>query len=75
MNTWADEYFSKERQKGWAEGRAASVLQILELRGVDMDADTRWHIFSCRDLATVDLWLRRAVTATHISEVLDGSPQ
>ena len=75
MNTWADEYFSKERQKGWAEGRALSVLEILELRGVDMDANTRWHIFKCTDLATLNLWFKRAITASHISEVLDDSPQ
>jgi hypothetical protein len=83
----AEKYFEKGRQKGVdegvalglekgrAEGRAEDVLRILEARRVSVDNNTRQRILSCTDLATLDLWFKRAVTATHISEVLDGSSQ
>jgi predicted transposase YdaD len=79
MGSFAEEYFEKGRVRGRvegrAEGRAESVLRILSARSVNVDSDARQRILSCTDLATLDLWLKRAVTATHISEVLDGISQ
>jgi hypothetical protein len=73
MGTWVEEYFEKGRQKGRAEGQAVGVLQILAERGVSVDNKARQRILSCTDMATLDLWFKRAITATHVSEVLDGS--
>jgi flagellar biosynthesis/type III secretory pathway protein FliH len=87
MGTLIEEYFEQGRQKGVdegvalglergrAEGRAVGVLEILSERGVSVDDKARQRILSCTDLATLELWFKRAVRATHISEVLDGSPQ
>jgi predicted transposase YdaD len=66
MGTWAEEYV----EKGRMEGRAEDVLRILALRGVSVDNQARQRILSCTDLATLGLWLERAITATHISDVL-----
>jgi hypothetical protein len=79
----AEKYVEKGRAEGRAEGvalglkkgRAEGVLQLLSERGVNVDNNSRQRILSCTDLATLDLWLKRAITATHISEVLDGSSQ
>jgi hypothetical protein len=62
-------------EKGRAEGRAEDVLRILAVRGVRVDSTSRQRILSCADLATLGLWLERAITATHLSEVLDGLSQ
>ncbi len=71
MGSFAEEYYEKARVQGQAE----AVLRVLTERSVTVDATARQRILSCTDLATLDLWLRRAITATHISQVLDGSSQ
>jgi predicted transposase YdaD len=87
MGTFIEEYFEKGldeglakgraegRAKGRAEERAEAVLRVLSVRGVRVDSAARQRILSCTDLPTLGLWLERAVTATHISEVLDGLSQ
>jgi hypothetical protein len=77
MGTLVEEWFEQGRQKGLdeglakgrAEGRAEDVLRILALREVNVDGKARQRILSCTDLATLGLWLERAMRANHISEV------
>jgi hypothetical protein len=45
------------------------------MRGVSVDSKARQRILSCTDLATLGLWLERAITATHVSQVLDSLSQ
>jgi predicted transposase YdaD len=83
MGTLIEEYFEQGRvegrvegrAEGRVEGRAEDVLRILAVRGVSVDSKARQRILSCTDLATLGLWLERAITATHIAEVLDGVSQ
>jgi hypothetical protein len=75
MGSLAEKYIEKGRVEGRVEGRAEDVLRILTLRGVSVDSKARQRILSCTDLATLGLWLERAIAATHISEVLDGASQ
>ncbi|MDY7232655.1 Rpn family recombination-promoting nuclease/putative transposase [Hyalangium rubrum] len=62
------------QQEGWskgrAEARAESVLQVLGARGVHVDAQTRQRILSCMDMATLDQWFARALSATRLLDVL-----
>jgi hypothetical protein len=59
--------------KGLARGRAEGVLRILTVRGVLVDDAARQRILSCTDLPTLDLWFDRALSASHLSDVLgDG---
>jgi hypothetical protein len=40
-----------------------------------VDKASRQRIQSCLDVATLERWLARALNATRISDVLDGSAQ
>jgi hypothetical protein len=79
MGTLAEEWFEQGREKGLdeglAKGRAEDVLRILALREVHVDSKARQRILSCTDLATLGLWLERAVRANHISEVFGDVSQ
>jgi predicted transposase YdaD len=50
------------RAEGKAEGKAEYVLQVLRARGIDVPDAARERVLGCRDLATLDRWLVRAVT-------------
>lgn len=83
MLNWGEEHFERGRQKGrlegeakgQAKGRAEGVLRILEVRGVRVDDDSRKHILSCTDLATLDRWFDLALKATSLSDVLGHRAQ
>ena len=61
--------------KGEARGLARAVLQLLAARRIRVDKASRQRIQGCLDVATLERWLERAVTATRVSEVLDGPAQ
>ena len=61
--------------KGLAKGLAKAVLQVLDARGVRIDDASRQRIQGCLDVATLERWHKRALTATRLSEVLDGPAQ
>jgi hypothetical protein len=52
-----------------------AVFQVLEARGVRVDDASRHRVQGCMDVATLERWHKRALTATRISEVLDGPTQ
>jgi hypothetical protein len=56
--------------RGKAEGESQAVLTVLEARGVPVPEAIRKQILGCTDLAQLDTWLRRAVTATTAAEVI-----
>lgn len=79
---WAQNLYRKGQDAGRKEGReegrvageAASVLAVLRFRGIDVPPDRHQQITTCTDLALLEVWLRRALEATHIDDVLgDGS--
>jgi hypothetical protein len=70
QSDFAKRYFGQGRAEGQAEGRAEALLRILAARGLEIAADARERILSCRDLSLLDTWLTRAVTAHSASEVL-----
>lgn len=57
------------RAEGQAQGRAASVLAVLAARGVEVSEPVRERIASCTDTDQLDLWIRRAATATSAEEI------
>ncbi|CAM3527443.1 hypothetical protein [Stackebrandtia soli] len=61
---------AKGLAKGKAEGKAESVLQIIDARNIPTDARHRHQILSCTDPDRLSTWLRRALDATTIDEVL-----
>lgn len=60
---------SEGRAMGEVEGRAASILDVLEARGLSRDAWLRQRIAACADAEVLTQWLRRAATATHVDEI------
>jgi len=62
-----------EREKvGRAGGEAYAILAVLEERAVPVPAEVREQILGCTDLARLDAWLRRAVRADTIEDVIRG---
>jgi hypothetical protein len=61
--------------KGEAKGLAKALLRLLDARGVSVDDSSRQRIQSCLDVAMLERWLERALSATRLSEVLDGPAQ
>ena len=58
------------RALGQAEGRAHALLAVLAARGLEVPESVRAHITECSDLARLDAWLTRAVTAASADDVV-----
>ncbi len=56
--------------EGEAAGRAHSLLSVLAARGLDVPEDVRARITACTELARLDAWLARAVTAASAVDVV-----
>jgi hypothetical protein len=63
------DFAKKHRAAGQAEGKAASVLQVLEARGIVVAAEQRARVLGCTDMTVLDRWIRRAVTVTTAEEL------
>ena len=48
---------------GQVRGRASAILSLLEHRGILVPSTTQQQVMACTDLALLDLWFRRAITA------------
>jgi hypothetical protein len=59
-----DEGYAKGFRDGYAKGMAKAILIVLEARGVAMSPKLRERVLESTDVATLERWLRRAVTAT-----------
>ncbi len=74
MRSYGEELMERGRLRGREEGllrgRAEAVLRLLTGRGLHVDEVSRQLILSCSDVATLDLWIDRAIHATSLSEVL-----
>ena len=74
QSEFAKRYLAQGKAEGKAEGRiegeAQALLRILGVRGLGMSDAERAQIIGCADLATVEGWLDRALTASSVAEVL-----
>jgi hypothetical protein len=59
--------------RGEAKGKAGAVLAVLAARGLAVDEATRARVEACDDVARLDQWLARALTAVSASEALDDA--
>jgi hypothetical protein len=66
--------FSEGEKKGKAEGEAQALLRVLDRRGLSISAEQRERVLACSELAALEAWLDRAVTAESTEEVFAGSP-
>jgi hypothetical protein len=74
QSDFARRHFSQGEAKGMAEGMAegmaTAVLMIFDVRGVAVPDKVRTEIAACTDLERLDEWIRRAVNADSIGDVL-----
>ncbi len=57
------------RDEGRAQGRAQSILVVLEARGINVPDEVRERVTACDDLEVLDRWLVRAATAPSAEEI------
>ena len=64
-----------EKRAEWlAEGERKALLMLLGSRGLSATAEEeRATIEGCSDLAVLDRWFLRAVTAGSVAEILGGA--
>lgn len=62
--TLFEETYLEGKAEGIVEGKAESILSVLEKRGIDPSQDIRDRITSCTDPDTLTLWFDRSLTAT-----------
>jgi hypothetical protein len=57
--------------QGQAKGRAASVIAVLEARGIHVTKVARERIARCGDVAQLDRWVRRAAVIGKVGELFE----
>jgi hypothetical protein len=57
---------------GVAEGKAKVMIKLLDARGLTPTDAQRRQVTSAIDLAQLDLWFDRAITASTAAEVFGG---
>lgn len=73
MSALMNYFRSQQAQHAFAEVRADSLLRALKGRGLEITAETRERIESCKDMDTLGAWLDRAATASRTEELfVDG---
>jgi hypothetical protein len=66
---FVDGLLDQGRAQGQAEGEAAMLLRVLAARGFTVPDDIRQRVQSCTDLAQLEAWGDRAVTAGSLEEL------
>ena len=51
------------RQEGRLHGKVEDLLKILEVKGLPLSTKRRAQVLACADVAMLDLWIERALTA------------
>jgi ribosomal protein L17 len=68
---WTKEWKQQGLEQGLSRGKAESLLAVLEARGLTVTDDKEATIRSCRDLETLDRWLRKAAKAESLDEIFE----
>jgi hypothetical protein len=58
-------------EEGRLEGRALAVLDVLRIRGIEVDAESETRILACRDSEQLLAWLARATTLARVDELFE----
>ena len=61
----------KGRQEGRAEGEARALLTVLRARGMTVSSATRERILAEKNPSRLERWLKKALLATSLAQVLD----
>ena len=63
------EFANKHLNQGRAEGRAESIIDVLETRGIKVPDADRARITTCQDIDQLTAWVRRAAPVTSVDEL------
>jgi hypothetical protein len=63
------QFFSETMRKSFAQGEAKALLRVLDRRLLTVSDDQRERILTCTDIATLEGWLDKAVTASSADEL------
>jgi hypothetical protein len=72
VNQYRSELFRTLATEAEAHGEAQAILTVLNVNGVEVPEGVRQQIVTCTDLDQLEIWLRRAVKAATIDDVLCG---
>jgi hypothetical protein len=65
------EGFQKGIEQGIEQGERDAIFEVLRTRGLTPTEDEAGRINASADLAQIKAWLRKSVTAGHVSELFD----
>jgi hypothetical protein len=75
IQTEIDKKYEKGREEGRVSEKAASILELLTVRGVPVPMNVRDEVLACRDLATLDHWFVRAAKLRSAAAVVRSRPK
>jgi hypothetical protein len=67
--TFVERIYDEGIAEGEARGKAEDVLKLLDARRLAPSEEQRQQVSSCTDIAQLDLWFDRAITAGTAAEV------
>jgi hypothetical protein len=70
QSEFARKYIAQGEAQGEVRGKAEALIAVLAARGLTVSPGQRERIVACGDIATLDRWLWRAVTAATVDEAL-----
>lgn len=62
------------REEGFNEAVRTAVFEVLDVRGLEVDAEMRQRILDCKDPAQLKLWLRKAAVVQSVQELFEPGP-
>jgi hypothetical protein len=63
--------YVRAERAGRLEGRALAVLDVLRIRGIEIDPGSEAKVLACRDSEQLLAWLARATTLTRADELFE----
>jgi hypothetical protein len=74
-DTWYQKTLAEGEARGLAEGEARgelrALLTVLSTRGIELSPEQSARVRDCKDLALLETWLRRAISATSADQIFD----
>lgn len=71
ISDFLKEHIARGRTEGRTEGLREGMVRLLERRGLEPSAEQRKRLAACTDVAQLQRWFDRAVTAKTVAEVFD----
>jgi hypothetical protein len=74
QSNFARRYVAQGLEQGRHEGEMEALFEVLDARGLRVDARSRRRIQACTELAQLKRWLRLAVTVQSVQQLFEPPP-